>query len=158
MDKIRFLKNVDRVFLLEVANGGNSPRVGSKMYARGIEIKVDEDISNTSRGDLLAKYNEVLLDEGYINMCIKILHNKHYDFNTDNELDGLLKQHYLSEGVNHSRIFHIYTDHTDEKMFILSVGSFREDKLDDPKLKDIIQSDVNEIRDYFRKYRENNNG
>jgi hypothetical protein len=153
MDKIRYIKQVDRVFLLEVSNGGSKPRLGAKMYARAIELKLDEKFATSTRDALLAKYNEVMIDESYIRMVIELAEKGHYDFDIDKEHDCLLKQHYSAEGVRFSRVFHIYTDHEEEKMFILSVATFGDDKLNDKKLKDVIQSEVNEIRDYFRKYR-----
>lgn len=154
MDKIRLLKGVDRVFMLEVSNGGHKPTVGRKMFARGIEMKIDSETSLETRDTLLKKYAEVELDEAYIYMCIEIQEKGHYDFETDNQHDCVLKTLYKGEGVQYSRIYHIYTDMQEEKMFIMSVGTHTDiDILKSEKIQYVIDSQVNEIQNYFRKYR-----
>lgn len=155
MEKMRLFKGVDRVFLLEVSNGGDKPKVGSVLFARAVEMKISEDVSRSSRDSLLRKYDEVRLDEAYIYMCAKIQEDGMYRFKTEDERDCLLKNYYESEGVTYSKIFHIYTDTESEKMFIMSVSTFdKSSQFESDKLKNMIQSEVNEIRDYFRKYRQ----
>lgn len=155
MDKIRLLKGVDRVFMLEISNGGNKPTVGRKMYARGIEMKVDSEVSLDSRDTLLKKYKEVELDEAYIYMCIEIQEKGIYIFDTEKEKSSVLKTLYEGEGVEYSVIYHIHTDMDEEKMFIMSVGTHTDkNRLLNHRLQAIVNSEVNEIQNYFRKYRD----
>lgn len=152
MDLLKETHEITRVLLLEISNGGNSPRPGSKMYASAINVKHDD----TSAGrEILERYNRVLIDDQYINMCIQVREtNKPYIIDVKNSPESLLKSFYLSEGISYSEIYHIYTDGYDEKMFILSVSTIEEDeKFSREGIRAIINSEVNIIRSEFETYR-----
>lgn len=145
---------IDRVFLVELSNGGNKPRPGSKLSAKGIYIELDELKLKHSKQELLKRYEDVQVDDKYIMMCIEAQQNGRYIFNVENHSDCLLKSIYTREGIVYSEIFHIYTDHLAEKMFILSVAT--QDKKETYKslqTRAYIETSVRLIKDNFKLYR-----
>ena len=156
MSNINDLLEVNRVFLLEVSNGGHRPKPGGVIYAKSIEIKVDFDSPNNTRDDLLAKYEKVRVDESYIRMILQAqMTEKPYTFLVDKHDPCILKSFYLSEGVKYSEIYHIYTDPTVEKMFILSISTTKENEtFKNEVTKAVIESEINHLIYNFTVYRE----
>ena len=68
--------------------------------------------------------------------------------------DSLLKSFYISEGIQYSEVFHIYTDGKDEKMFIISISTENDDEFFEKQgIRATIKSEVNLIRSEFERYR-----
>ena len=67
MDVLKDTKEITRVLLLEISNGGNMPKCGSIMHASAVNVKHDDIEAGRS---ILEKYNRVRIDYEYINMCI----------------------------------------------------------------------------------------
>lgn len=155
MNTLKDGHNIERVFLFELSNGGDSPMPGSRMFARSIDIKQVEDKTNFKDEELLDRYREVEVDESYILMAIKAKENGVYQFDVKSHPDCMLKSFYQNEQITYSEIYHIYTDVKSKKMFIMSVATHLPDeKFMDIRTTSLIASEVESIRNSFRKYRE----
>ncbi len=157
MSIINSLPEINRVFLLEVSNGGHKPRPGSIIYAKAIEIKVDSDLPNNSREDLLYKYERVRVDENYIRMVLQAqLSEEPYKFYVDNHEHCILKDFYINEEVKYSEINHVYTDIEGEKMFILSISTTKENEyFETETVRALINSSLDQLIYNFTVYRNN---
>ena len=152
MEEIQAIKQVYRVFLVEVSNGGAKPRPGSVMYAKAVELRTED----RKVGEWLKeKYKQVPLDGPYIDMCIQAQSsNAPYVFDVEEHAPCILRDFYLAEKIRYSEIHHIYTDVEVEKMFIMSVATrgLPED-FQDERLKAYVQTEVMQIRASFNEYR-----
>ena len=145
---------IERVFLLEISNGGSRPKVGSKVYANAVEIKIDRTKTALSREEIISRYDRIEIDENYIYMVIEAKNNGVYKFKTDSERSGLLKNLYVNEGIKYSEIYHIHTDSKNDKMFILSISTHKdEEEFKDETLTALIVSEVSTIKSAFKNYR-----
>lgn len=60
----------------------------------------------------------------------------------------------MTEGIQYSEVFHIYTDGKDEKMFIMSVATENDDETFNKQgIRALINSEVSIIRSEFERYR-----
>lgn len=152
MDILKETKEITRVLLLEISNGGNVPRCGSIMYASAVNVKHDDIEMGRS---ILEKYNRVRIDDEYINMCIEAERTKGaYKIMVQDSRESLLKSFYMTEGIQYSEVFHIYTDGKDEKMFIMSVATENDDETFNKQgIRALINSEVSIIRSEFERYR-----
>lgn len=156
MDLLKETDEITRVLLLEVSNGGHVPRPGSRMYVNAINVKHDD--ADVGR-DILQRYEHVQIDDDYIKMCISVQEtNRPYVINLNNALKvdaNLLESYYLSEGILYSEVYHIYTDGSDEKMFIMSISTINKgEDFQREGIRATINAEVNMIRSQFEKYRE----
>lgn len=149
MNALRKRDEIDRVFLLEISNCGDKPKPGSVMYAKAVEIAIDRH-----RFELLERYKRVRLDEAYISMLLKVKASGWYDFEVEHHESCMLKNYYEAEGVKFSRIFHLFTDPEDEKMFIMSVSTKQKNQLfESTGLQSYIFTEVDVIKNTFSKFR-----
>lgn len=150
MEALKESGHISRVFLLEISDGGSKPMVGNRMYAKSVEMKMD-DFSDRER--LLSRYERVKLDEQYIRMVIEAqVTGDAYVFDVEKHKDCLLKSFYIDEYVKYSEIYHIHTDKKGDKMFILSVATHEDGERFD-SVRALIDTEVMQIRSYFERYR-----
>ena len=145
--------SIDRVFLLEVSNGGHAPQPGSAIYARAIHAK---HVDRLLEQDMKINYEKVKIDDAYISMIIAAhsQENRPYKFDVKHHPECLLKDLYTAENVQYSEVFHICTDPVDQKTFILSVATMQEDeKFSNPQLRSAINAEVMKIKSEFDKAR-----
>ncbi len=141
----------DRVLLVEVSNGGNAPRAGSRIYASAVNVKCENHMSKY----ILERYDRVRIDDEYINMCISIQSGLVYKMQVNHHDPCLLKDFYTSEGVKYSEVYHIFTDGEDEKMFIMSIATFQDNEaFEREDLRSIIRSEMSFITMEFERFRE----
>lgn len=152
MERLRESESVSRVLLVELSNGGNIPRPGSRMYASAINVKhVDIGFER----QILEWYDRVQVDESYIKMCIQVKDTgRPYIFDVEKHEPCLLKSYYVTEHIKYSEIYHVFTDGKDEKMFILSVATQTDgERFESPGLRASILAEVSFIQNEFEKYR-----
>lgn len=125
MSIINDYKEVTRVLLLEISNGGNRPKPGSVVYARVVEAKITtNEVKSFSKLKILKAYENLRVDESYIKMILLAQNtNEPYKFDVANHSDCMLKDIYLTEGIKYSEINHVHTDPVAEKMFIVSIAT-----------------------------------
>lgn len=151
MSNLRKCDEIERVLLLEVSNGGNTPRPGSKVYASAVNVKHMDSLMGK---EILEKYERVKIDDEYINMCITVQAGNEYRMHVEKHHNCLLKDFYVAEGVKYSEVYHIYTDGEDEKMFILTVSTYRDkETFKRDELRAIIRAEVMFIRMEFERLR-----
>lgn len=152
MDNLKDSKDIDQVFLFEIGNGGHKPKPGSVLYARSIEVRLDD---HSLRDKLLNKYAKVRLDQNYINMLIQTqISELPYIFQTNSHPDCLLKHFYTNENIKYSEIYHVFTDMKDEKMFVLSIATHKDNQLfEKQSLRAFINTEIMQIKNCFEEYR-----
>jgi len=152
MDRLQSSERIDRVFLLEISNGGHSPRPGSKLYAKSIKITLEE--RNFSKEELINMYEKLPLDYNYIQMIINAQQEGFYYFDTEKEKPCMLKSLYQNEGIQCSEIYHIHTDIDEEKMFILSASTYNDpETFKGESFRAFLSTEIMVIRSNFKRYR-----
>jgi len=154
METIKTETSTDRVLLLEVSNNGGKPKPGSKMFARAVDVKVAENREQNRRLKILHNYEEVQVDDAYIDMVLEAERTQGpYVFDVEEHKDCLLRQIYYSEGVRYSEVYHVYTDTDKWKLFIVSISTKEDEKYEDQHERAIINMCIHNIRGNFEKYR-----
>ena len=150
MDMIKENTPAERVLLLEVADSGEVPRPGSRMFSRAIDVKLGHHDSKP-RQDILAHYGEFLIDQAYIDMVIEAKRTQRaYKFEVDKHPPCLLKSIYIDEEIKYSEIHHVYSDTEKWRQYILSISTNKEgEHFTDAKARAAIDIGVNAIRNAF---------
>ena len=153
MEHLHALESVGLVYLLEISDSGELPRAGSKIYARLIDIKVDEK-SFEDRDYHLQNYGEFLVDEDYISMVLKTKESqKKVIFETDKEEPCVLKTIMLTEKVVYTEFYHVYSDTEKWKQYIVGISSGTVPTEDNMSVAAMIDNQITQIRYNFKKYR-----
>lgn len=160
MDHISRIDHVCQVFLIEVSNDGSRPKPGSKLYAKGIEVKMDyshapKHVEQPTREELLYKFEKLRCDEAYIQMCLEVsASSKRFEFIMEEQQGTLLWNVYKSRGIGFCEVHHLYTDSKADKMYILSVATFdKQLRFNEPEVRAIIDSSIDQIRIHFETFR-----
>jgi hypothetical protein len=161
MSNITSLGNVGRVFLLEVSDSGEIVKPGSKLFARGIDIFIDDwqllEYGNPEAGRdwNINKFSEVKVDDNYARMVIQAKATQQpYVFDVEKHEDCTLKSIYVEQGIVYSEIYHIYSDTNCWKEYILSISAYsKEIKEQKGFSKAVIENNIEQIRYNFKKYR-----
>jgi len=155
MSNLSDIKAIKRVFLLEISNGGDRPKPGSIVYAKAVEVKVDSESPKNRREQLLSKYEKIRLDENYIRIVLEAqASGEPYQFNVISHKECMLLDLYKTEAITYSEIYHVYTDPSTEKMFILSISTDLESEaFEDDLVRAIIRTEINYLRENFVQYR-----
>lgn len=148
MEQIKDLTPAKRVLLLEVGNSGSPPKPGEKIYARAIEVKMEDE---TDRLPILSNYEKVLIDDSYLSMVIQAKESgEPYIIDVETHKDCLLKRIYEQENVKYSEVHHLYSDHGKWKQFIVSISTNEEgEKFDNTQYRAIISNNVHRMRQTF---------
>ena len=150
---VKTVKNVDRVLLLEISNGGHQPLPGSIMYARALHTE-SSDEHTMGDSDILKLYDEIRLDDYYIKLCVDTIEQKKVTIDVKEQNESLIKSYHTREKLHYVEMHHIYTDIAAQKTFILSIATDDvEDKFKNRGVRAIIDTEVYEIKAEFMKYR-----
>lgn len=115
---LRHMNTVHNVRFFEISNEGHTPKVGSRIFAKSIDIEDQDPIRGL---ELKERYKKVQLDSNYVNMIIEAEKHGSYDFDVDKEPDGILKHFYKSEKIVYSEVYYLGIRPEQKKMFIVSV-------------------------------------
>jgi len=153
MEHIHQLEKVGLVYLLEVSNDGDIPKAGSKIYARLIEMKSEEQTFK-DRDYYMQRYGEFLIDEQYINMVLEAKQTQEaVKFVTEKSESCLLKTIMIAENVTYAEYYHVYSDTEKWRQYIVGIATKDKDVPDNHEVNAMILNNITQSRYNFKKYR-----
>lgn len=131
---------IERILILYAHNGGDDLVSGKPSYVSCLHEETRHPFTSVKKD-----YQRLPLDGEYITMLTSLYLNKEINLKTADLKDSLLKNIYLTEGVDHSRLF--FLKHTKEAFWFMSIATSKPEAIFEiPAAKVAITRVVSNIR------------
>lgn len=132
LNSLLIASGAHRALILSTENGGGVPQVGKPLYSSILyEVK-----SSYSFPDLKDTWQKQLVDESYVSLLLEV-HTRHVASLTTGEMsEGILKDLYISEGIQTSLVFAITV--ANDRFYYLSL-TYKEDTELTPRIRNAVR-------------------
>lgn len=137
--------NTDRFCIFKISNGVNYLFKDGTL--RNYEVSCIDEVHKKYKEPNIHLYKKLLVDTAYKLMVKKAYESEFYEFVTEIEEECDLKHIYINEGVNYSRIYHIYLAGGVE--YYCSLAQFSMGKYSDEE-EEIVKEVIQKIRHYYK--------